>query len=149
MSDRLHTREDSGLVIDREGRWVHDDEPVENEKIAQAFSRGLARAPDGRFIVRFGDDWCFVTVEDAPLQVRAAVPDAAQRVVTLRLSNGSVEDLDPETLSSREGVLYCVAAGDLPARFGRSAQVALGPLLVETGDGIALRLSGQAFPIRQ
>jgi hypothetical protein len=142
---RRHTREDSGLVLDREGRWLHDGEPVTHPKIVEAFNRGLTREPDGRYLLRFGDDWCVVTVEDAPLQIRTALVEGAR--VGLELSNGASELLRPETLCLRDGVLYCVSETGRPARFSRSAQFALGSALEERDGGFALRLDGREFLI--
>ena len=39
---KLHTREQSGIRLDRQLRWWHDDEPVEHPKIIEAFNRGLS-----------------------------------------------------------------------------------------------------------
>jgi hypothetical protein len=146
MPGRLHTREDSGLVLDREGRWFHDGELVEHPKIVEAFNRGIERAPDGRWMLRFGRDWCYVCVEDAPVQVVAALVDGDR--VGLKLSNGKSELLQPSTLTVRDGVLYCVSEDGLPARFGRSAQFALGCLLQERADGFMLVLQGHEYLVR-
>jgi len=129
-------------VLDREGRWFHDGEPVEHPKIVEAFNRGLERDEHGRYVLRFGSDWCFVTVEDAPLQVETVALPSPDRVV-LQLSSGSAEDLRPETLSLRDGILYCVAESGLTARFSRSAQFALGSLLEERPGGYVLVLGGR------
>ncbi|HEY3450062.1 MAG TPA: DUF1285 domain-containing protein [Myxococcales bacterium] len=141
MQGRLHTREDSGLVLDREGRWFHDGVLVEHPKIVEAFNRGIERDEQGRYVLRFGGDWCFITVEDAPLQVETASP--AGESVVLALSNGRTEPLRPETLALRGGVLYCAAESGLTARFGRSAQFSLGSLLEERPDGYVLVLGGR------
>ena len=66
---RWHTREDSGIRLDAEGRFWHDDELIENANVSRAFLRGLERAPDGRWMVRFGWDWAFIQIDDAPYQV--------------------------------------------------------------------------------
>jgi hypothetical protein len=149
MTQRIHTREDSGLVLDADGDWTHDGEPVEHPKIVEAFNRGLERAPDGRYLLRFGNDWCYVTVRDAPLQVRAARLDPAQRAVALALSNGAEERLDPAALTHRGGVLYCVSASGLLARFSRSAQAALSEVLNEGSGGFVLTLFGRDYPIEE
>lgn len=146
MPDRLHTREDSGLLLDREGRWFHDGVLVEHPKIVEAFNRGLERDGEGRYVLRFGDDWCFVAVEDAPLQVEAATETGG--AVQLELSNGRAEPLRPETLSLKDGVLYCVAESGLAARFGRSAHFSLGSRLEERPGGYVLVLGGREWPLR-
>jgi len=128
-----------------EGRWFHDGVLVEHPKIVEAFNRGSERDAQGRYVLRFGDDWCFVSVEDAPLQVEAA--SLAGERVLLELSNGRTEALRPETLALRGEVLYCVAESGLTARFGRSAQFSLGSLLEERPGGYVLVLAGCEHPV--
>jgi hypothetical protein len=146
---RRHTREQSGLVLDEEGRWFHDGAPVEHPKVAQAFHRGLERAPDGRFVVRVGPDWCFVEVRGMPLQVLSALVDRAAGAVELTYSNGLIEPLRPRSLCASEGILYCVASTGLSARFSRSAQVAVGALIEESPGGFVLDLGQERYPIGQ
>jgi len=146
-SERRHTREDSGLELDEDGRWFHDGVAVEHPRVAEAFHRGLERAPDGRYLLRFGGDWCYVRVKGAPLQVLAAAVDGPAGRVALTLSNGAVEPLDPRTLRLWEGILYCAASSGLVARFSRAAQVALGACVEEGAQGFSLRLGSLATPI--
>lgn len=149
MNRRLHTREDSGLTIDREGRWLHDGEPVTHPRVLEAFTRGLELTPEGHYLLRFGNDWAFVTVEDAPLQVTSALPAPSADEVLLNLSNGLTEPLRPETLCHSEGVLYCTAASGMPARFSRSAQAALASMLEEDASGLVLVLGPARHPIAE
>lgn len=144
---RRHTREESGLVLDEEGRWFHDGVAVEHPKVAQAFHRGLERAPDGRYVVRVGPDWCFVEVRGTPLQVVSAAVDREAGIAELTFSNGLAESLRPETVCASEGILYCTASTGLHARFSRSAQVALGALVEEEPGGLVLRLGRDRHPI--
>ncbi|MGZ6140198.1 MAG: hypothetical protein ACXWLA_05970, partial [Myxococcaceae bacterium] len=53
---RWHTREDSGLVLDRELNWVHDGERVTHPRIIEAFNAGLVPTDDGRFQLHIGQD---------------------------------------------------------------------------------------------
>jgi hypothetical protein len=141
---KRHTREDSGIRLDRVGRWWHDDEPVEHPKIIEAFNRGLEPGDDGRFILRFGHDWCFVEVEDAAYAVVSveANPLAAP---TLLLSDRTTETLAARTLASdADGALVCrVKQGRAKARFSRAAQVALGELLEERDGALWLRCGAE------
>ena len=146
VTGRLHTREDSGLRIDREGRWFHDGEEVDHPKIVAAWNRGIERSPEGRYLLRFGNDWCFIEVEDAPLQVRTAQPGADE--VRVSFSSGLEEALRPATLSVKGEALYCESSGGLPARFSRSAQAALSELVEEDGEGYALRIGSVRVPLR-
>jgi uncharacterized protein len=139
---RWHTREDSGLVLDRELRWFHDGEPVLHPRIVELFNESLAPTEDGRFQLRIGTDWAYVTVQDAAYRVTAV--DPGQTRVFLRLSDKTGEALEPSTLSlGEDGVLTArVKQGRAKARFSRQAQVALGALLEESQGGVCLRLPG-------
>lgn len=143
MTGRTHTREDSGLVIDGEGRWFHDGEPIENERILAVFNQGLARDEQGRVVLRVGADWCVVTALDAPVQVLSARAEGER--VLLELSTGTTEPLAEATLELRGEVLYCTVSSGLLARFGRSAQFSLGELLEPRGEGFALNLGGREY----
>lgn len=140
LPKRWHTREDSGLVLDRDLNWIHDGERITHPKIIEAFNQGLVPADDGRFQLRIGNDWAYVTVEGAAYRVNAIDTDDTR--VYLRLSDRTGEALDPATLRlGADGVLTArVKAGRADARFSRDAQFALGQLLVPEGDGWALLL---------
>ncbi|HME90856.1 MAG TPA: DUF1285 domain-containing protein, partial [Myxococcaceae bacterium] len=94
---RWHTREDSGIRLDRFGRWWHDDELIEHPRIIEAFNVGLSPTDDGRYRLEFGSDWCFVDVEDAAYQVRAVDVTADERV-SIRLSDRTAELLEISSL---------------------------------------------------
>lgn len=148
MSARvLHTRVRSGIRLDAEGRFWHDGELVQHPAIAQAWHQGLERSPDGRYLIRFGRDWAYLLVEDAPFVVRRALPTTNH--VSLLLSNGREEPLVPESLGlSGEGILYCRVMGDHRARFSRQAQADLGDQLRQRGDGsFELTLGEASWPV--
>jgi uncharacterized protein len=144
---RWHTREDSGIRLDAEGRFWHDGEPIENPNVGRAFHRGLVRAPDGRFMVRFGWDFAYVQVDDAPYQVLgiSLTPDR----ITLRLDDETEEPLDPaEVTVSDQGVLYArIKDGGCEARFSRAAQGQIAPLLNEREGMMELELDGRAHRV--
>ena len=140
---RWHTREDSGIRLDREGRWWHDGERIEHPKIVEAFNRGLTPEADGRYKLSFGNDWCFVEVEDAAYRVLGLERNAGGPPV-LALSDRTHEPLIPETLAvESDQVFSCrVKGGRAKARFSRDAQAALGELLEERAGGIWLGWDG-------
>ncbi len=80
------------------------------------------------------------------------VTDAGGGQVTLALSDGAAETLDPTTLTiDGAGVLRClVRGGRLAARLSTSAAATLAEAdaVVETPTGPALRLGPREFPIR-
>lgn len=144
---RWHTREDSGLVIDRRGRWFHDGEPIEHPNIVEAFNRGLRVQPDGRVQLHFGHDWAFVQVEQCPFIV-VAVDDADERL-SIRLSDRTAEWLEPSTLSlDDEAVLVVRVKGGLScARFSRDAQFQLAERFVQDGQRLSLRVGEALVPL--
>lgn len=146
MNTVRHTRVRSGIRLDAHGRFWHDGEEIRHPAIQRAWHRGLARAPDGRYLIRFGGDWAFITVDDAPFQVRRVL--VAPERLTLVLSHEGREPLRPETLArSREGVLYCRLEGDHRARFSRQAQADLGPVLSEEMGRFFVLVAGRRWPI--
>lgn len=140
------------IRIDRDGEFWHDGERVQNDKLARAFARWVDVDPEsGRYILKNEVDWCFVTVDDAPLVVRALEvgPGGELRVA---LSDGTTEPLDLATLRvDEDDVPYCdVRGGALPARFSRAAAFALLERVRVAEEG-ALRLSagGGEVPVRR
>jgi hypothetical protein len=158
---RWHTREDSGIRLDAEGRFWHDDDLIENPNVLRAFHQGLERDEHGRTLLRFGWDWCVIQVEDTPYQVLGLRIDGEH--LLLRLDDGRELTLSSEALSvSVEGVLYARVigrGGEMEARFSRAAQGQLTELLEEAPadfegapagkqnarvvSGFALRLGGK------
>lgn len=127
-------------MLDRELNWLHDGERITHPKIIEAFNQGLVPTDDGRFQLRIGNDWAYVTVEGAAYRVNAI--DTDDRRVYLRLSDRTGEALDPATLRlGEDGVLAVrVKDGRAEARFSRDAQFAFGQLLVPEGNRWALQL---------
>lgn len=147
IGKRWHTREDSGFRIDRDLRWWHDDELIEHPKILEAFNQGLQPDEQGRYVLRFGNDWCYVQVEDAAYWVQAVEPRGDALI--LSLSDRSEEPLEPETLALEpEGVLSCrVKQRRAKARFSRHAQFQLGEQLAATDRGTVLRIGAREVPL--
>lgn len=145
---RWHTREDSGLKLDRQQRWWHDDEPIEHPNIIEAFNRGLRVMEDGRYQLHFGNDWAYVQVEGCAFQV-VAVDEAEDGRLSVRLSDRTGEWLDVASLRlDDEGVFTVnVKDGRARARFSRDAQYQLGQHLVEDGDGVAVEVGGSKYPL--
>lgn len=144
---KWHTREDSGLRLDAELRWWHDDELVEHPNIIEAFNRGLRVEPDGRVTLHFGNDWCFVQVADAVFKV-VAVDESDGERLSVRLSDRTAEWLDVETLAvDEEGVLFVrVKEKRAKAKFSRDAQFQLAERLERGANGLVLRVGSRLVP---
>jgi hypothetical protein len=124
---------ESTLVLDRDGRFSHDGEPIAHAALERALRSWIARHPDdGRLILTNGYDWCYFRAEGAPFVVDAIRVEPDGKVV-LRLFDDTEERLDPTTLTlGTEGAVYArVKGGRFEARFSRHAQTQLAPLLVE------------------
>jgi hypothetical protein len=91
------------------------------------FYSNLEMDNEGRYLIRMGKQVCVLEVEDTPWIVKevnpAAGPDENPSAFQIRLSDNSVEELNPEELwMSKENVLYCrVKGGRFRARFSRPA----------------------------
>jgi hypothetical protein len=140
---------ESKIRIDREGRFWHDGERVEHEGLARAFAQWVRWDEESqRYKLENDWDWCWITVEDAPLVVRSiSVSDDGS--VLLSLSDGTTETLDLATLRvDRQDVPYCtVRNGTLDARFLQAASFALLEHAEPDGNGWALVLGSKRVPI--
>lgn len=128
---------------DAQGRWFHDDQPLEHEGLTRAFDRWIERAEDGRYCLKNDINWAYVTLEGPPYFVRSvAIGPGGQ--VELALSNDRREPLRPQTLRlGEDGALYCdVGDGTLPARFDRHATSQLEALIGEDERGVFVEVAG-------
>jgi hypothetical protein len=147
LPGRWHTREDSGLRLDRDFVWWHDGVPLGHPKLIELFNHSLVPSGDGRFQLRVGNDWCFVQVDDAAYRV-TAVDVSPEGRVFLRLSDQTGEALAWETLRLVEEVLECrVKAGAAKARFTRDAQFTLGSYAKEEGGQLHFEVHGKRYPL--
>jgi hypothetical protein len=112
------------IRIDQEGRFFHEDDPITHEALARSLAGWVDVDPEsGRYILKNGVNWAFVTVEDTPLVVKRFYPEEDEVLV----NDGEVEKLDWSTLTvSDDDVPYVrVRGGKLPARFSRQAAYSL------------------------
>lgn len=144
-----HTREQSGLRLDRQLAWWHDDVRLEHPNIVEAFNRGVRVLDDGRYQLHFGGDFCFIAVDDCGFAVVAVDEgeDTSDRL-SLRLSDRTAEWLDPTSLALDEtGALTArVKDGRGKARFSREAHFELGARLELDGAQVVLVVRGRRWP---
>ncbi|MEK6608451.1 MAG: DUF1285 domain-containing protein [Myxococcota bacterium] len=148
-SDPFERFRQTGLRLDRDGRWWHEGGRVEHAGMARAFSRWVDRLDDGRYVLRLDEKrYAYVEVEDAPLVARSARVEGVGVRVWLSLSDETEEALDPATLARRGGQLYCRARGGrLPCRLAPQAVYALGDALREEEGGVVLEIGGKRYAI--
>ena len=134
-------REQSGLRLDREGRFWHRDGEITHARTLAVLHRGIHRAPDGRWATRIGPDWGYLDVEDAALFVRRIDGDRAQ------LGSGEWERFDPATFAvGPDDALYVRIRGER-ARLTRAAQLALANAIEEDAEGFSIDLGGRRYRV--
>lgn len=138
-------REQSGLRLDREGRFWHRGGEVTHARTSAVLHQGIHRAPDGRWATRIGKEWGYLEVEDAALFIRRIEPAGAS--LRAQLASGGWVDVEPATLAAgAEDALYARVDGER-ARLTRPAQLSLSDFLEEDAAGFSLRLGDRRFRI--
>ena len=158
MSDVLEPRggppplRSLGLVLHRDGRFLHEGQPVTNRRLLAAFDRGVRWLPaEGKYVVTLGHFRGQVDVEEAGFFVRGV--DLAKG--SIALSDGTQDRLEAASLRASAldpDVLLCTVKRDLtpfgvPARFLRSAQAELLAAVEGEPDALVLRVAGTTHPL--
>lgn len=148
--EQIERLRQTGIRLDREGRFWHEGAQVTHPGFQRALLRWLDRLPDGRAILRLDERrYAYVDVDDADLLVQSARWDGDRPFV--HLNDGSDEELDCNSLEVGDGsALYCrVRGGRLTARISTRAYQVLSRRIEESGaGGFALRACGRLWPIR-
>jgi hypothetical protein len=133
--------------VDAEGRVFHDGSEVLDPLTLRFFLRAMTCTPEGRWLVVCQGEWNWFEPDGTPFVVQRMRPvgrDGALDAFELVLAGDHREPLDPATLESEGGRLYCrVRRGAFPARFGRLALQQLGPHLRDEGGRPVLVLGGR------
>lgn len=146
MIERLRQ---TGIRLDREGRFWHEGAVVTHRGFQLALLRWLDRLDDGRPILRLDERrYAYIDVEDAHLLALSARWDGDRAFI--RLNDESEEELDYDSLSVGAGdALYAdVRGGRLTARITTPAYYVLAERIEDSGSGFALRAAGRLHPIR-
>jgi hypothetical protein len=143
--DRL--RRSIDLRLDAEGRWWHDGQPFENERLIALFDRGIDVHPDsGEPILRVGTQWCYFRADDVPFVVRRLVDDGG---LVAELNTGERVAVPEDALEvGVNEVVYARLGPRRRARLSRQAQSALAAWLREDEDGLAVVVDGRRWPVR-
>jgi uncharacterized protein len=137
--------------VDGEGRVYHDGSEVVDPLTLRFFLRAMTRTPKGRWLAVCQGEHNWFEPEGTPFVVQRVQPitrEGALDGLELVLAGDHREPLDPATLASESGRLYCrVRRGAFPARFGRLALQQLGLYLQDEGGRPVLALGGRRYPI--
>jgi hypothetical protein len=130
---------ESGLVLDRYGRWHHQGVPVSHERLHRALTRWLTRRPgEARHNIQVSPEfWAWVDVEDAPYvaHLRELLSDGLR----LELSDGREVVWRGERIAVGEDDAWYIRLAPRPgeasleARLSRGAMGSLAEHLEETG----------------
>lgn len=146
MIERLRQ---TGIRLDREGRFWHEGAVVTHRGFQLALLRWLDRLEDGRPILRLDEKrYAYVDVDDADLLAVSARWDGDRML--LGLNDETEEELDYASLRvGADNAVYCSARGGrLTARITTPAYYVLAERIEDTPDGFALRAAGELHPIR-
>ena len=150
MVDLERLRELSGITLSLEGVFLHHGAVIENPKIQELFSQGIALNAQGRATLTVGPQWCYIEPEDTLYVVRGMAMDKGQGP-RIRLNDGTREVLQTDTVFLTEsGALYCnVKEGRGLARFSRNAYHQISVFFEEVPgqSGIGLAVQGSSFPV--
>jgi hypothetical protein len=137
--------------VDAEGRVFHDGSEVLDPLTLRFFLRAMTRTPDGRWLVVCQGERNWFEPEGTPFVIQRVRPvwrEGTLDGLDLVMAGEHREPLDPATLESERGRLYCrVRRGAFPARFGRLAFQQLGPHLADEGGRPVLLLGSGRHPI--
>jgi hypothetical protein len=139
--------------VDAEGRIFHDGTEVLDPLTLRFFLRAMTHTPEGRWLVVCQGERNWFEPAETPFvvqRVRPVLSEGTLDGLELVLAGDHREPLDPATLESEGGRLYCrVRRGAFPARFGRVALQQLGAHLRDEGGRIVLALSGRRHTITE
>jgi hypothetical protein len=138
----------SGIRIDRDGRFWHEGGEIEHPRMLATFRRWLDRLPDQRYVLRLDTDrYVYVDVDDAPLVASSLRWDGDRAY--LMLPDGVEEELAYPTLryGEKRGAYAEVREGRLDAHLSPQAWSQLAEHVVDTPAGPVLEAHGQRYPI--
>jgi hypothetical protein len=135
--------------VDREGHIFHDGTEIVDPATLRFFLLALRRTSEGGWVALCQGERNWFESDGTPFVVQRlglTVAGTRLRAVELRLAGDYREPLDPESLQSDGGDLFCrVRMGAFSARFGKIAMQQIAPWLVEGPEGPVLELAERRY----
>lgn len=143
------------IVITRDGRWMHEGDPIERPALVALFSTILRREPDGSYVLVTPAEKLTIEVEDAPFVAVEMKSEGSgqERTMAFRLNTGDLVSAGPDhplrLRDSRDGPLpYLHVRGGLEALIGRNVYYELIDLaLAEDHSPLGLWSGGEFFAL--
>ena len=140
------------IYIDKEGCWFHKGVEMIHREFIRLFYQNMEIDPQGRYIINWNGERCYVEVEDTAFVVRSATckdtgADLDSRYF-LFLSDDSSEELADTLFLGADNVLYCKVKNRIfPARFSRPAYYQLAEYIKEDNGSFYLPCKGNKYNI--
>ena len=143
------------IKIDKEGRWYYNGAHMFRKDIVKLFFENLKQDEEGRYLIEWKGERCYLSVEDTAYVVIALYktrnPRTNREQVEILLNDDSCEILDMKTVFvGDENVLYCrVKNGRFLARFSRKAYYQLADFIEppDAEDCFFITLNGERYYI--
>jgi hypothetical protein len=141
------------IFINKEGRWFHKGTEMIHKAYIRLFYQNMTLDDQGRYLIQWAGETCYVEVEDTAFVVKRVSFDAGRESeisrFMLTLSDDTKEALAPDTLYvGNDNVLYCrVKERCFPARFLRSAYYQLADHVIEEDGTYVLPMNGKTYAI--
>jgi hypothetical protein len=141
------------IFINKEGLWYHKGAEMIHRDFIRLFYKHMELDSQGRYVINWNDQRCWVDVEDTAFVVRRVTFKdgtlAQNAQYLLHLSDDTREPLAPDTLFvGQDNVLYCkVKNRSFPARFVRAAYYQLAEYIEEESEIYYLPLNGKKYSI--
>ena len=147
---------ESPIRVTERGAWLHGTEDL-HPRVAKLFARHIVPTVEGQYLVRLGRERQLLEVADTAFFVRSMrlqlEAESQLMRVTLELSDGKTEALDPATLmQSTDHALYCQLQRyelTVPCRFMPAHYHELAWHIAEGEGGLFyLRMKDKRWPIK-
>lgn len=143
------------IRIDKDGTWYYQGAEMVRRDIVNSFYRHLKKDREGRYVIEFENDHCFVEVEDTPFVIKSvdycASGEEGEDVIYLLMPDDSKEKLDPSTLHiGKDNTLYCTIGRDgVEARFSRNSYYQIAKYIEQkpNENRYCIVLNGHHYPI--
>ena len=145
---RIVSREESGIRLKEDGRWIHQGEFFSNRKIIDFFHRAIRKDQRGEYylhnVYEGKEEHVYFEVEDTAYFIESLKFDRKAQAFLVTLNTGDDGYVDVRGFRADErGVMYCRVLDDDRARLTPNAMQQLADLSQMDGGGVYVDLTGE------